>query len=88
MLWPIAISILLLGVAMAGDTAKAQPKANPDQKAALQAAAQMMEGQRTYFQKNGAFRATVSNLQQDSGITCPPPSIMPCAPPQKPPIAT
>jgi hypothetical protein len=31
----------------------------------------MMEGQRTYHQKNGAFRATVSNIQQDFGITLP-----------------
>lgn len=71
MLRPMAISALLLGMGMAGSIAKAQPQANPDQKAALRAVAQMMEGQRTYYQKNGAFRATVSNIQQDFGITLP-----------------
>lgn len=71
MLRPMAISALLLSLAIAGGTAKAQPQANPDQKAALRAASQMMEGQRTYYQKNGAFRVTVSNIQQDFGINLP-----------------
>ena len=42
-----------------------------DQNAALQAVAKMMEGQRTYYQKNGKFRATVDNIQQNFGITLP-----------------
>ncbi len=63
---------LALGLAAAIPTAvKAQVPASPDQKAALRAVAQMTEGQRTYYQKNGAFRATVSNIQQDFGITLP-----------------
>jgi hypothetical protein len=63
---------LALGFAAAlPATVKAQDQATPDQKAALRAVAQMMEGQRTYYQKNGAFRATVSNIQQDFGIILP-----------------
>lgn len=71
MLRPMAISALLLGMGMTGSIAKAQAQADADQKDALRAVAQMMEGQRTYYQKNGAFRATVSNIQQDFGITLP-----------------
>ncbi len=68
----MAISALLLGVGkVAGLPANAQVPTNPDQKAALSAVSKMMEGQRTYYQKNGAFRATVSNIQQDFGITLP-----------------
>ncbi len=68
----MAISALLLGVGKAvGLPANAQLPASPDQKAALRAVAKMSEGQRTYFQKNGAFRAAVSNIQQDFGITLP-----------------
>ncbi|MFZ0409823.1 MAG: type IV pilin-like G/H family protein [Cyanobium sp.] len=44
---------------------------NPDQSAALQAVAKMTEGQRTYYQKNGRFRATISDIQRDFGITLP-----------------
>ena len=67
------IICLLVGLTGVGLPAKAQPQtqANPDQKAALRAVAKMMEGQRTYYQKNGSFRATVSNIQQDFGITLP-----------------
>jgi hypothetical protein len=67
----MAISALLLGMGMAGSIAKAQAQADADQKNALRAVAKMMEGQRTYYQKNGTFRATVSNIQQDFGITLP-----------------
>lgn len=49
----------------------AQNTADQDQNAALQAVAKMTEGQRTYFQNNGQFRAVVNNLQQDFGITLP-----------------
>ena len=66
------ILLLALGFASAFIPAvRAQDQASPDQKAALKAVAQMMEGQRTYFQKNGAFRATVANIQQDFGINLP-----------------
>ncbi|MCP9841913.1 hypothetical protein KBY93_14945 [Synechococcus sp. J7-Johnson] len=68
----MAIFVLLLGAGKVADLpAKAQLPATPDQKAALRAVAKMSEGQRTYFQRNGAFRATVSNIQQDFGITLP-----------------
>ena len=45
----------------------------PDQSqnAALQAVAKMTEGQRTYYQTNGQFKATVDNIQQDFGISLP-----------------
>lgn len=62
---------LSIGCASASPHAHAQNQPNPDQAAALTAVAKMMEGQRTYYQKNGAFRATVSNIQQDFGITLP-----------------
>ena len=42
------------------------------QNAALQAVAKMTEGQRTYYQKNGQFKATVDNIQQDFGVILPP----------------
>jgi hypothetical protein len=72
MLRSMAISALLLGGGkLVSLPANAQLPANPDQKAALSAVSKMMEGQRTYYQKNGAFRATVSNIQQDFGITLP-----------------
>ncbi len=51
-----------------------QAQDNPvvqDQNAALQAVAKMTEGQRTYYQKDGQFRATVGNIQQDFGINLP-----------------
>jgi hypothetical protein len=71
---------LLLGLAVCGDggaraqvAAPPQPQgpSNRDQNAALQAVAKMTEGQRTYYQKNGRFRATVSDIQRDFGITLP-----------------
>ncbi|MCT0213201.1 type IV pilin-like G/H family protein [Synechococcus sp. CS-1326] len=72
MLRSMAISALLLGaVKVVGLPANAQLPANPDQNAALNAVAKMMEAQRTYYQRNGFFRATVSNIQQDFGITLP-----------------
>ncbi|MDJ0526642.1 MAG: type IV pilin-like G/H family protein, partial [Microcystis sp. M53603_WE2] len=42
-----------------------------DQNAALQAVAKMTEGQRTYYQNNGNFRAKVDNVQDDFGVTLP-----------------
>ena len=72
MLRSLATFALLMGVGkVAGLAVNAQLPANPDQKAALKAVAKMSEGQRTYYQKNGAFRAAVSNIQQDFGITLP-----------------
>jgi hypothetical protein len=67
----LMITCLAMGCLAAPQAAEAQPQPNPDQNAALNAAARMAEGQRTYFQKNGSFRATVSNIQEDFGITLP-----------------
>lgn len=75
-----AASALVLALAMSADGgARAQGSApppapapaNPDQNAALQVVARMTEGQRTYVQKNGSFRATVSDIQRDFGISLP-----------------
>jgi hypothetical protein len=68
---PTLLATLVLGLGAGAPGAGAQPQASPDQTAALNAVARMMEAQRTYYQKNGAFRATVSNIQQDFGITLP-----------------
>lgn len=54
--------------------APVQAQDNPTdqaQNAALQAVAKMTEGQRTYYQTNGQFRATVDNIQQDFGVVLP-----------------
>ncbi|MFM7189557.1 MAG: type IV pilin-like G/H family protein [Microcystaceae cyanobacterium] len=45
--------------------------ADQDQNTALQVIAKMTEGQRTYYQNNGQFRATVDNIQKDFGINLP-----------------
>jgi hypothetical protein len=42
-----------------------------DQNAALQAVAKMTEGQRTYYQNNGQFRAKVDDIQKNFGVTLP-----------------
>ncbi|MEA5441204.1 type IV pilin-like G/H family protein [Cyanobium gracile] len=68
---PTLLACLLLGIAATCPGAGAQPQTSPDQTAALNAVARMMEAQRTYYQRNGAFRATVSNIQRDFGITLP-----------------
>lgn len=59
---------LLSGVEL---TTQAQNNPTQDQNTALQAVAKMTEGQRTYYQKNGKFRAIVKNIQKDFGITLP-----------------
>jgi hypothetical protein len=78
------ISILILGImssvlfSFLGQKfsliAPVQAQNNPTdqaQNAALQTVAKMTEGQRTYYQKNGQFRATVDNIQQDFGVILP-----------------
>ena len=50
---------------------QAQNSPDQDQNTALQVIAKMTEGQRTYYQKNGQFRATIDNIQQDFGIALP-----------------
>ncbi|MEB3175102.1 MAG: type IV pilin-like G/H family protein [Cyanobacteriota bacterium] len=68
-------SPLLIGVALLLGLTSALParaqSADEEQNAALKAVAQMTEGQRTYYQQNGKFRAEVGNIQQDFGITLP-----------------
>ena len=68
--YAIATVTALVGIA-SSSLVQAQSQVASDQKAALQAVAKMMEGQRTYYQKNGQFRATVDNIQKDFGITLP-----------------
>jgi hypothetical protein len=67
---PLLVGIALLLGFNAAPAAQAQ-SVDEDQNAALKAAAQMTEGQRTYYQTNGKFRAEVENIQQDFGITLP-----------------
>lgn len=66
-----ASAIILGSVFGLGLQTQAQETVSPDQKAALQAVAKMTEGQRTYYQQNGQFRAKIDDLQKDFGITLP-----------------
>ena len=68
-----AIASLAVGGGLFGINAatQAQSQADQDQNAALQAVAKMTEGQRTFYQTNGKFKAVVSDLQKDFGITLP-----------------
>lgn len=69
----VSLSLLLasslLGLSL---STQAQNQTDQDQNTALQVVAKMTEGQRTYYQKNGQFRAQVTNIQKDFGITLPP----------------
>jgi hypothetical protein len=67
----IAAVTTLVGVA-SSSLVQAQSQVASDQNAALQAVAKMTEGQRTYYQSNGQFRATIDDIQKDFGITLPP----------------
>lgn len=58
----------LFGLSLA---TQAQSQADQDQNAALQAVAKMTEGQRTYYQNNGQFKAVVKDIKKDFGITLP-----------------
>ncbi|MEG3438308.1 type IV pilin-like G/H family protein [Pannus brasiliensis CCIBt3594] len=66
----IALSIAANG-AGADLISQAGSPVDRDQNAALQAVAKMTEGQRTYYQNNGNFRAKVDSIQQDFGVTLP-----------------
>jgi len=57
----------------AGQSNAGQPLTgqSADQNQALTAVSKMMEGQRTYYQKNGRFQATVSVVQRDFNFTLP-----------------
>jgi hypothetical protein len=72
----LALSLQPLGAGAqsnAGQSNAGQPMAgqSADQNQALTAVSKMMEGQRTYYQKNGRFQATVSTVQRDFGFTLP-----------------
>ncbi len=68
-----AIAILLLGTGIVGFslTTQAQDQSDRDQNTALQVVAKMTEGQRTYYQKNGKFRAPIEDIKRDFEITLP-----------------
>jgi hypothetical protein len=68
-----AIATLFLGTGLFGLSLKtqAQSQADRDQNAALQVVAKMTEGQRTYYQKNGKFRAPINDIKKDFGLTLP-----------------
>ena len=72
----LALGIQPLGASAqsnAGQSNAGQPLTgqSADQNQALTAVSKMMEGQRTYYQKNGRFQATVSTVQRDFGFTLP-----------------
>ncbi|PSF32463.1 hypothetical protein C7H19_21435 [Aphanothece hegewaldii CCALA 016] len=68
-----AITALALGTGLIGLSLKthAQNQVDRDQNAALQVVAKMTEGQRTYYQKNGQFRAPINDIKKDFGLTLP-----------------
>ena len=54
-----------------GGAALADDRVNAQQNKALAAVAKMMEGQRTYYQKNGRFQANASRVQRDFSLEIP-----------------
>ncbi len=68
-----AITILLLGAGLFGlnSVTQAQDQVDQDQNTALNVVAKMTEGQRTYYQNNGKFRAPIDDIKKDFGITLP-----------------
>jgi hypothetical protein len=71
-----ATACLALGLQPLGASAQSNPGQpltgqSAAQNQALTAVSKMMEGQRTYYQKNGRFQATVSTVQRDFGFTLP-----------------
>jgi hypothetical protein len=78
MLRPLQYSFpIFIGLSIAANSAganlmsQAGNQVDRDQNAALQAVAKMTEGQRTYYQTNGQFRAKVDNIQENFGVTLP-----------------
>lgn len=61
-----AITALALGSGLIGLglNTQAQDQVSQDQNAALNVIAKMTEGQRTYYQKNGQFRAPINDNQK------------------------
>lgn len=75
-LWKILATACLTGVlqplgtfSLAGD--QPNPAQSTSQNQALTAVSKMMEGQRTYYQKNGRFQASISAVQRDFGFSLP-----------------
>lgn len=64
--------VLAIGCQPLGSPSLADGPSANDQNQALTAVAKMMEGQRTYYQKNGRFQASISSVQRDFGFTLPP----------------
>ncbi len=59
------------GTWLFADRTQAQTQVQISQQEALYAVQTMMEGQRTYFRKNGKWLAVVNDLKQDLGATLP-----------------
>ncbi|KGF71741.1 hypothetical protein DO97_15785 [Neosynechococcus sphagnicola sy1] len=66
----LTFGVTLLG--FSGMAAQAQSQVTQNQNAALNAIAKMMEGQRTYYAKNGQWLNVVSNVQKDFDAVLPP----------------
>ncbi|GFE69133.1 type IV pilin-like G/H family protein [Chroococcus sp. FPU101] len=64
----LALATGLIGLSL---NTHAQDQVDRDQNAALQVVAKMTEGQRTYYQKNGQFRAPINDIKKDFGLTLP-----------------
>jgi len=67
----LALGIQPLGAIAQSNAGQPMTGQSVDQNQALTAVSKMMEGQRTYYQKNGRFQATVSTVQRDFGFTLP-----------------
>lgn len=67
----LSLALLTLGLQPLGSQCLAGESNNLDQNQALAAVAKMMEGQRTYYQKNGRFQAAISRVQRDFGFSMP-----------------
>jgi len=67
----ILAGVLSIGFQPFGSPILAGGPSVNDQSQALTAVAKMMEGQRTYYQKNGRFQASISSVQRDFVFTLP-----------------
>jgi hypothetical protein len=69
----IAFSAATIAISLQppGGSALADDRVNAEQNKALAAVATIMEGQRTYYQKNGRFQASPSNVRRDFNLVVP-----------------
>jgi hypothetical protein len=67
----LALGLQPLIASAQSNAGQANTGPSADQNQALTAVSKMMEGQRTYYQKNGKFEATVSTVQRDFGFKLP-----------------